>query len=292
MVNAKVGIIGGSGLSDPAVLGVEKSRVENVETPFGTPSSPVLVGEISGVPVAVIARHGIGHRTAPGQVNYRANLYALKHLGCTHVLASMAAGSLQEDVTPGSLVLVDQFVDRTTKREQTYFDGTCQEFAGICHLPMAEPFCSRTRDVVKQCANTLNTPLLTSSTVVCIEGPRFSSRAESLLFRSWQCDLINMTLVPEVVLACELALCYISLAVVTDYDCWRQVDNNNKQQQQQQSVNVDDVMATFAANCDKVVRLFRRAVVEIAAVDDWQSVIEKRQKLVRDNTILPAKPKE
>ena len=159
---------------------------------------------------------------SPTQVNYRANIYALYVEGCTHVIATTACGSLQENIHPGEIVLVDQFVDRTTKRSQTFFDGTPGGLLGLSHIQMGDPFCKHTRSVVARAAENLGIKCHPKGTVVTIEGPRFSSRAESNLYRSWGCDVVNMTTIPEVILAKECGLCYASIALPTDYDSWKE----------------------------------------------------------------------
>ncbi|XP_037090459.1 S-methyl-5'-thioadenosine phosphorylase-like [Pollicipes pollicipes] len=272
-----VGIIGGTGFTNPEVLGVQDPKDVELETPFGKPSSPLLTGTLSGVRVAVLARHGRQHTIMPSHVNYRANIWALHQLGCTHLVVSTACGSLREEIRPGQLLLLDQFIDRTTKRPLTFFDGTCASFAGICHLPMGEPFCGRTRAVVQAAADELGITLHPSGTTVCIEGPRFSTKAESNLFRSWGCDVVNMTTVPEVTLAKEAGLCYAAIAMPTDYDCWRP---------DQAGVGVADVMAVFRANVDSVVRLLRELVPRLA-LTDWDEQLRQNRDTVADNTMLP-----
>ena len=195
----KVGIIGGSGLEDPKFL--KDQREVEYETPYGKPSSPLMVGKISGVEVVILSRHGKGHTIMPTNVPYQANIYALKEAGCTHILATTACGSLREEIKPGELVFIDQFIDRTTKRRSTFYEKDL-----VCHIPMAEPFCPNLRRLLYEQARKLGFRCHERGTVVTIEGPRFSSRAESLMFRQWGGDVINMTTVPEVVLAREAGL--------------------------------------------------------------------------------------
>ena len=166
-------------------------------------------------------RHGRKHHLMPSCINFRANIHALKAEGCTHVIATTACGSLQGHIHPGHIVFLDQFVDRTTKRHQTFYDGSDSAPVGICHMQMDQPFCEHTRSVLMKAADKMGLRYHKSGTVVSIEGPRFSSKAESVLYRSWGCDVINMTTVPEVVLAKEIGLCYASIALPTDYDCWK-----------------------------------------------------------------------
>jgi len=169
-----------------------------VKTPFGNPSDSLITGQISGVDCVVLARHGRNHAIMPTNINNRANIWALKEEGCTHLIVSTACGSLKENIVPGNLVLLDQFIDRTTKRVQTFHDGTSDLFPGICHLPVAEPFCQLTRSCLEKAAAEANILMHPTGTCITIEGPRFSSKAESILFKSWGCDVINMTTVPEV----------------------------------------------------------------------------------------------
>jgi len=209
-------------------------RWEQVASPFGAPSSPVLLGDIDRVPVAFLPRHGGGHRIPPSGINYRANIDALKRVGVTHLLSVNAVGSLREDLPPGTLVLVDQFVDRTTQRTNTFFD------AGIvAHVSMAHPVCLRFGDAIAETAAEAGVSVVRGGCVVVIEGPQFSTVAESHLYQSWHCDLIGMTALPEARLAREAELCYAMLALVTDYDCWHPGHA---------AVTVDTVMATMAQN--------------------------------------------
>jgi len=270
----KIGIIGGSGfyklegLKDP----VEKS----VTTPFGDPSDVLVIGKIADVDCVVLARHGRSHGVMPTKVNYRANIWALKQEGCTHVIVSTACGSLKEEIAPGNLVLLDQFIDRTTKRAQTFHDGTCDSFPGICHLPVAEPFCDTTRSCLKKAAEEANIPMHATGTCITIEGPRFSSKAESLLFKSWGGDVINMTTVPEVILAKELGLCYAAIAMATDYDSWHPHLEN---------VNVELALKTFRENVGKVTDVLCAAIPIIAKLD-WTENIKELQKTVKGSVML------
>jgi 5'-methylthioadenosine phosphorylase len=243
----KVGIIGGSGLDDPKLL--ENYDRFFVTTPFGEPSSPVTEGKLNGVDVCIIARHGLKHQYMPTNVNNRANIWALKKRGCTHILATTAVGSLQEEYKPGELVFIDQFIDRTTKRKQTFYDKEM-----VCHIPMADPFCEKLRTILVTRAQELALPIHAEGTVVTIEGPRFSSKAESHMFRGWGADIINMSTVPEVVLAREAGLCYASIAMVTDYDCWREGEG---------VVTLVEVLRVMKENVDKVKKLLVYVVPRI-----------------------------
>ena len=207
-----LGIIGGTGMAEG--LGSLANGVQHrVDTPFGPPSSPITVVELGGAPVALLPRHGEGHRFPPGRVPYRANVFALKAVGVTHVLATAAVGSLREEIRPGELVVPDQIIDRTFRREPTFFDDLA------VHVEFAQPFCASLRKVLL--AGRSEARVHDGGTYVCMEGPQFSTRAESDLHRSWGAHLNGMTLMPEAKLAREAELCYAAVDLVTDYDCWR-----------------------------------------------------------------------
>ena len=211
----KVGIIGGSGLGEALCEQTDGAR-RRVDTPFGEPSDAVVETNWHGVDVAVLNRHGPGHLLNPSTVNYRANIYALKALGCTHVLASGAVGSLRERIAPKHLVIPDQVIDKTCRRAGTFFD----EFFAA-HVEFAWPFCPVLRTHLLNCAEGVDTPVHDGGTYVCMEGPAFSTRAESEMHRQWGGDLIGMTVMPEAKLAREAELAYALVALPSDYDCWR-----------------------------------------------------------------------
>ena len=208
-----IGIIGGTSIGH--ALGALGGDPVEVETPFGPPSGPITVTEVDGIEVGLLARHGPGHRTPPSFVNYRANLWALKKLGAKVVLASTAVGSLAEDVMPGELVIPDQVIDKTFRRANTYFEDLA------VHVEAASPFCSAARALLLAAGPAAGTKVHPSGTYVCMEGPAFSTRAESELHRAWGAQLIGMTIMPEARLAREAELCYASVSLPTDYDCWR-----------------------------------------------------------------------
>lgn len=271
----KIGIIGGSGLDDPDIL--EGRQEKFVETPFGKPSDALIIGKISGIDCILLARHGRKHDVMPTNVNYRANVWALKQEGCTHLVVTTACGSLQEEFAPGHIVFLNQFIDRTTKRPQSFFDGGAQSPVGVCHIPMGQPFCEITRQILIDSATELGLTFHPRGTNVTVEGPRFSSQAESNLFRSWGASVINMTTVPEVVLAREAGMCYASMALVTDYDCWR--DNTA-------DVNVETVMATMKHNSTHAKKLILHAIPKIAD-RDWTAVLDRLEAQVQSSTMLP-----
>mgnify|MGYP001597084940 FL=1 len=247
----KIGIIGGSGLENPDIL--KESKDIEVNTPYGKPSSPLKIGKIEGVEVVLISRHGRHHSIMPTNVPNQANIWALKQQGCTHILASTACGSLREEINPGDFVLIDQFIDRTTKRKSTFY-----EEGRVCHIPMAEPFCGKLRHLLEKSAQELKWSYHKKGTMITIEGPRFSSKAESKMFRQWGADVINMSTVPEVVLAREVGICYAAVAMSTDYDCWKEGE---------ESVNIDRVLQTFRQNAENVIKLFLQTIPKIK---EWE----------------------
>lgn len=212
----KIGIIGGSGLDDPKII--KDARELDANTKYGKPSSKLTIGKIEGVDVVILARHGKGHTIPPSKVNFRANIQALKDEGCTHILATTAVGSLREEILPGNLVFPNQFIDFTKQRQMTFHD----EVGSVIHTPMAEPFDHKLRELLVNEAKQLGFKYNTDKTVITIEGPRFSTKAESHMFRQWNADIINMSTCPEVILANELKIPYQSIAMSTDYDCWKE----------------------------------------------------------------------
>ena len=248
----KVGIIGGSGLDNPDIL--KQATDIEVETPYGIPTSLLTRGKIGGVEVVIIARHGKNHSIFPSKVNFRANIWALKEQGCTHVLASTAVGSLREAIKPGHLVFPDQFIDHTKKRDLTFFDEDV-----VVHTPMAEPFCSNLIELCSKSAKRMKIPFHRNKTVITIEGPRFSTKAESRMFRSWKADVINMSTVPEVNLAREKKMHYAAIAMSTDYDCWREGE---------ESVTWETIVTTMKKNAANVIKLFLKIIPKIAVYDD------------------------
>lgn len=216
---AKLGIIGGTGLGDELLE--RGGETINIDTPFGPPSCPPILAEWEGTRVAFIARHGAGHTINPSNVPYRANIWALKKLGVTSILASGATGSLREDIEPAHLVICDQVIDRTFRRPGTFFDHDA-----VAHVELADPFCPRLRNILARAGSELETTVHGAGTYVCMEGPQFSTRAESNLHRQWGGDLIGMTCMPEAKLAREAEICYALVALPTDYDCWRPADPN------------------------------------------------------------------
>lgn len=238
-----LGVIGGSGLY--AMAGLDNAREQRVASPWGEPSDALVFGTLEGVDVVFIARHGRGHHLSPSDINYRANIDALKRAGVTDIISVSACGSLHEDLAPGAFVLVDQFIDRTFARAKSFF-GTGM----VAHVSMAQPVCPKLVDALESAAHAEAIPCRRGGVYLAMEGPQFSSLAESQLYRSWGCDVIGMTNMPEAKLAREAELPYASIAMVTDYDCWRP---------QHAPVVVADVVRVLTENAAKAARLLRRA---------------------------------
>lgn len=240
-----LGIIGGSGLY--SVDGLENIRRHDPATPWGASSGPLTAGTLGGVDIVFLARHGEGHRIPPGEVNYRANIDAMKQLGVTDLISVSACGSFREELAPGVFVIVDQFIDRTSGREASFFGAGC-----VAHVSMAEPVCPLLGDAIEASLKALAIAHRRGGIYLCINGPQFSSRAESRLFRAWGCDVVGMTNMPEAKLAREAELPYATVAMVTDYDCWRAEEDG---------VEVADILAVMGRNSDAA----RRMIVDLAA---------------------------
>ncbi len=246
----KIGIIGGSGLDDPKILADPKEL--RIETPYGDPSSTLTAGRIDGIEILLLARHGKKHQFSPTQVNNRANVYALKDQGVTHILATTACGSLREDIGRGHLVMIDQFIDFTRHRKITFKDSFAEE-AG--HTPMAEPFDPGMRAALSETAEELGLKAHNGGTVVTIEGPRFSTKAESNMFRIWGADVINMSIAPEAILANEAEIPYAAVAMSTDYDCWKE---------DEEPVTWEEILEVFNKNADNVKDLLMKTIPKLA----------------------------
>jgi len=230
-----LGIIGGSGVYE--IDGLEGRRWQKVDTPFGAPSDELLCGELGGQPMVFLPRHGRGHRIPPTEINFRANIDALKRLGVTDVISVSAVGSLRESLQPGMFVIVDQFIDRTFARAKSFFGSGL-----VAHVSMAHPVCSRLGDHLEAAMRETGIALARGGTYLVMEGPQFSTLAESELYRSWNCDVIGMTNMPEAKLAREAELCYATVAMVTDYDCWHPNHDD---------VTVDAIIGVLLANAEK-----------------------------------------
>jgi len=243
-IESVIGIIGGSGLYD--IAGLEDLRWERVHTPWGEPSDDLLHGRLAGVRCVFLPRHGRGHRLSPSHLNYRANIDALKRAGVTEIISLSAVGSLSEDLPPGHFVIIDQFIDRSFAREKSFFGDGC-----VAHVSMAHPVCSRLGTTLERAARELDLPITRGGTYLVMEGPQFSTRAESLLYRQWGCSVIGMTNLPEAKLAREAELCYATVAMVTDFDCWH-ADHDH--------VTVEAVIRVLHQNADHARALVARAM--------------------------------
>jgi 5'-methylthioadenosine phosphorylase len=232
MARKMIGVIGGSGLYE--LEGLENIREERIETPFGDPSDAFILGELDGTPMVFLPRHGRGHVFTPSTINYRANIWGMKKLGVTHIMSVSACGSLQEEIEPGHIIVIDQFIDRTRGRNATFFGTGC-----VGHVAFADPICEDLADLMYETAKEMNIPVHKGGTYVCMEGPAFSTRAESHLYRSFGATVIGMTNVTEAKLAREGEICYATLAMATDYDCWREADAD---------VDINEILATMAEN--------------------------------------------
>ena len=242
----RIGIIGGSGVYNPDRF--EQTGTAFPDTPYGKPSDEILLGRISGVEVAFLPRHGKDHRYPPSEVPYKANIWALKQLGVDMIVSPCAVGSLKEEIAPGDMVIVDQFIDFTKKRDYSFFHDR------TVHISIADPCCPAMADVFDAAAKELGIKHHKGGTYVCIEGPRFSTRAESAMFRQFA-DIIGMTLVPECQLAREMGMCYCSLATITDYDAWKE-----------ETVDIQMVMDTMAACLKNITAILERALPDLAAL--------------------------
>ena len=270
----KIGIIGGSGLDDPKLL--QDYHELEVQTPYGNPSSPITKGRIHDLEVFILSRHGKQHQFPPTHVNNRANIYALKKLGVTHILATTAVGSLKEEIKRGDFVVLDQFIDFTRHRPITFFDSFDN---GPKHTGMADPFSEFLREKIIHACNELGLNFHKKGTVITIEGPRFSTRAESHMFRQWA-DVINMSIAPEAILAREVGLEYSAIAMSTDYDCWKQ---------DEKAVAWEDILKIFSENSEKIKKLLAKTIEILSK----EQILEKDKEFVKSKIrTVPHFPKQ
>jgi len=247
---ALVGVIGGSGLYD--IEGLNGVRDARIRTPFGSPSDVIRVGTLDGVSVAFLSRHGRGHRLNPGEINYRANIYAMKSLGVQRVISVSAVGSMKERIAPGDVVVPDQFIDLTKRRASTFFEGGI-----VAHVAFGEPICASLAQALAVAGEDMGGTLHRGGTYLCMEGPQFSTKAESRLYRQWGVDVIGMTNMPEAKLAREAEICYATLALATDYDCWHET---------QEAVTVEAILATLHKNVALAKQILKAVVPSVSAV--------------------------
>ncbi len=242
MTKTVLGIMGGSGVYD--LPGLVNTRSKRIHTPWGEPSDELGFGEIDGLPLVFLPRHGRGHRIGPSQINYRANIDAMKRAGVTDLVSVSACGSFREELKPGTFVIVDQFIDRTFAREKSFFGPGC-----VAHVAFADPISPALADEVEKAAKLEKLEHQRGGTYLVMEGPQFSTRAESHLYRSWNCDVIGMTNMPEAKLAREAEICYATVAMVTDYDCWHE---------DHEDIDIKVLLQTLHDNVDKATRLIGR----------------------------------
>ncbi len=276
LVKAEIGIIGGSGLY--ALPGLTGVREQQVETPFGDPSEVFAMGELEGRKVAFLARHGKGHRLLPSEINFRANIYAMKVLGVERILSVSAVGSLKEEHKPTDFLIPDQFIDRTFARNATFFgDGI------VAHVPFGDPICGVVASAFEQACVEAGVVGRRGGTYVCMEGPQFSTRAESNLYRTWGADVIGMTNLQEAKLAREAEICYATLAMVTDYDCWREGHED---------VTVDQVVAVMHQNAENAAKVVRAAVAAMPGVRTCDCGNALKSAILTDRTAIPTATRE
>ena len=249
-MRADIGIIGGSGLYD--IEGLRKVKEVAVKTPFGAPSDKVILGELDGIRVAFLSRHGRGHRLNPSEINYRANIYALKSLGVSRAISVSAVGSMKESIKPGDVVLPDQFIDLTKRRVSTFFEGGI-----VAHVAFGDPVCASLGAALLEAARAVGATVHQGGVYLCIEGPQFSTKGESRLYRQWGASVIGMTNLPEAKLAREAELCYATVAMATDYDCWHETE---------EAVTVEGILETLHQNVLLAKQLLRTVMPAVAAV--------------------------
>jgi 5'-methylthioadenosine phosphorylase len=273
---ARVGLIGGSGVYD--LSGIRGLREEKIETPFGPPSDSYFTGILAEVPVAFFSRHARGHRYSPTEINYRANIFGFKKLGCDALLSASAVGSLKEEYAPRHAVIPDQFIDRTRHRCDTFFgEGV------VAHVGFADPVCPALSEVLEESAREGGLTVHRGGTYVCIEGPQFSTRSESRLYRTWNADVIGMTNLTEARLAREAEMCYAALALVTDYDCWRE---------KTESVSVESVLKVLSENAGAARRTLRSAVTRIDPGRGCRCRTAMSYAILTDRSVIPKETRQ
>ncbi len=271
-----VGVIGGSGLYQ--MTGIERGEWVTVDTPFGAPSDAYFVGEVAGVHVVFLPRHGRGHRILPSELNFRANIYGMKKLGVEWLIAVSAVGSLKKEIAPGHIVIPDQFIDRTRGRISTFFGRGI-----VAHVSFADPMCGNLTALLATVGRESGATIHASGTYVCMEGPQFSTRAESFLYRSWGADIIGMTNLQEAKLAREAEICFATLALATDYDCWNTAAGD---------VVIEDVLAILSQNVATAQNLIRGVVTRLPAVRSCPCAQALKDAIITDRTLIPAAVKQ
>jgi len=283
MVKAKVGIIGGSGLGD-AICSQLKGKPVDISTPFGSPSNVLIETVLDGWDVVLLNRHGAGHLIPPSKVPYRANIYALKAAGCTHVIATGAVGSLREEIQPKHLVIPDQVIDKTYRRVPTFFDEGL-----AAHAEFASPFCPVLREHLLNCAGSVETTVHDGGTYVCMEGPAFSTRAESEMHRLWGGDLIGMTCMPEAKLAREAEMAYATVCLPSDYDCWRPAPGDLDKHEL-----LKEIIGNLTEATGNAVTLIRAAIARFGEIADTPSPAHSAMEMAiwSNRDMIPADVKE
>jgi 5'-methylthioadenosine phosphorylase len=273
MGSGVIGVIGGSGLYK--MDGLERMREVEVQTPFGKPSGKLVRGRLADVEMVFLPRHGLGHRWLPTEVNFRANTFAMKKMGVERIISVSAVGSLREEIAPGHVVIPDQFIDRTTQRPSTFFGRGL-----VAHVSLADPFCKDLSGVLASAANSEGANVHAGGTYLCMEGPQFSTRAESHLYRSWGAHVIGMTNLQEAKLAREAEICFATLALATDYDCWNESAGD---------VEIDHVLAVLKQNVDLAQRTIRRAVTQVSSARSCACASALKDAIITERARIPKK---
>jgi len=276
MVEKVVGVIGGSGLYE--MEGLEEVQTVSLKTPFGEPSDSFIVGRLEGVKIAFLPRHGKGHRISPSSLNFRANIFGMKKLGAQWIIGVSAVGSMKESIHPGDMIIPDQFIDRTTGRVSTFFnDGI------VGHVGFADPVCPVLSDILFQAGKEVGATVQKGGTYICIEGPQFSTRAESRLYRTWGVDVIGMTNLPEAKLAREAEICYATIAFATDYDCWHETAGD---------VSIGDVLRILAQSTKIAKSAIRKAVQKLPEKRECLCATALKYALITGKKHIPEKTKK
>jgi 5'-methylthioadenosine phosphorylase len=276
MAESLLGVIGGSGLYQMDDLKILETK--SVSTPFGDPSADLVIGELNGVQMAFLPRHGLGHMIPPSEINFRANIFSMKKIGVDRIISISAVGSMKEDIAPGHFVVPDQFIDRTYQRISTFFTEGI-----VGHVSLADPVCSQMAKTLVQSASTTGTRTHEGGTYICIEGPQFSTRGESNVYRQWGVDVIGMTNMTEAKLAREAGICYATLALVTDYDCWHI---------EEEAVTVEAVLEIMHKNVEKAQLALKDFVTQLDRNHSCQCALAAKYAIVTDRGQIPAELKE
>ena len=271
MAEKTIGVIGGTGLYE--IEGLEKVEEVEVDTPFGPPSDNYIVGTLEGARMVFLSRHGRGHRFLPSEVNYRANIFGMKKLGVDHIISVSACGSMKHEIEPGHIVVIDQFIDRTKGRPSTFYGNGI-----VVHVAFADPICKDLASILYQCGRETGAVMHMGGTYLCMEGPQFSTRAESHTYRSWGVDVIGMTNVPEAKLAREAEICYATLALSTDYDCWREPDED---------VSIDSILTIMKGNVERAKKIIRAAVPRIPEKRACACATALQYTIITDPAMIP-----